>query len=142
MSDPLHYDYSAFMAHRSRVAQTIEIDPPTHVALPGALTPISADRLEAHQDDGLSELEIVEYENAHFLEANAHIRERHRRWVARDYDAMVQANQALEAEKRAKEAQASAEYRNKLAEILAAKDAYDAEREQIEAAEDDLAGDA
>ena len=133
MSDePLHYDASAFMAHRSRVAQTIDVTPPQHFALPGALTPISADRLEAHQDDGLSELEIVQYENARFLEANAHIRERHRRWVARDYDAMVQAHQALEAEKRRKEAQASADYRNKLAEILLAKDA----------AEDEVARDA
>lgn len=125
MSDDFitHLNASRFMAQRAIDAETIEVTPPTHVALPGALVPISLDRLEAHQEDGLSQLEIVAYENEHFLEVNAPIRERHRQWVARDYDARVQAHREIEAEKHRKEAQAAAEYQQRLAEILARKDA-------------------
>lgn len=125
MSDDFitHLDSARFLAQRRTFAKTVKVTPPDHYALPGALTPISADRLEAHQDDGLAMHEIVNYENERWLDAHAGRREQHRAWVARDYDAMVQVERELKAERQAKEAQASAEYQRKLAAILANKDA-------------------
>ena len=118
-----HLNASRFMARRAIDAATIEVTPPDHYALPGALAPIHRDRLEAHQEDGLTEHQIVVYENERFMDATAGRREQHARWVSRDYDARVQAHRELEAERRQKEARASAEYQAKLAAILAAKDA-------------------
>jgi hypothetical protein len=114
-----HLNASRFMAQRAVVAETAEVTPPKLVALPGALTPISTDRLEAHQDDGLTMHEIVDYENEHFLKTNVRVRERHAQWVNRDYNAMVQAHREIEADRRRKEAEASAAYQRRVAEILA-----------------------
>lgn len=127
MSDDFitHLNASRFMAQRSIFAATVEVTPPDSYALPGALAPIAADRLEAHQDDGLEMREIVDYENTHFLATNVRARERHAQWVNRDYNAMVQAHQEIEAERRANEMRASAQYQARLERILAAKDAQD-----------------
>jgi hypothetical protein len=118
-----HLHAARFLAQRARFAATVTVIPPDSYALPGALTPISADRIVAHQEDGLAMHEIVGYENEKWLDAHAGRREKHRAWVARDYDAMVQVERELRAERHAKEARASAEYRQKLAAILARKDA-------------------
>lgn len=118
-----HLNGSRKLAQVAVVAETIEVDPPEMFALPGALLPIHRDRLEAHQDDGLTEREIVEYENEHFLQTNARVRERHAAWVNRDYNAIVQVHHEIEAEKRRREMEASAAYRVRLEEILARKDA-------------------
>lgn len=120
---PLHYDLSAFRAHRGRVAQTVEVTPPQHYALPGSLVPIHVDRLEAHQEDGLDAREIVEYENARFLEANAGVRERHAQWVGREYNAMVQAHREIEQERQRQEAEGIARYHARVAELMAERDA-------------------
>jgi broad specificity phosphatase PhoE len=117
-----HMNGARFLAQRAIAAQQIEVDPPVMFALPGALTPVHRDRLEAHQDDGLNEREIVEYENAQFLKANNRVRERHAQWVNRDYDAMVKAHREIEAEKRRREMEAAADYQQRLARILAEKD--------------------
>lgn len=124
MSDDFitHLNASRFMAQRAIAAETVEVQPPKMVALPGALTPISVDRLEAHQADGLAMHEIVAYENAHHLEAHPEIMQRHRAWVAGPYDAMVQASREIEAERARKEAEAAAAYQRRVAEILAAKE--------------------
>ena len=127
MSDEhLHYDLSAFRAQRERVAQTIDPVIPQLVALPGALAPIDRVRLEAHQEDGLLEHQIVAYENERFMDATAGRREQHARWVRRDYDAQVQAHREIEADRMRKEMEVAAAYQHKLAEILARKDAEDA----------------
>jgi hypothetical protein len=117
-----HMNASRFMARRAIAAQSVVVEPVQMFALPGALTPVHRDRLEAHQEDGLSADEIVQYENEHFLKTNVRVRERHAHWVDRDYNAMVQAHQELEAQRRAQEMRASAQYQQRLAEILAEKD--------------------
>lgn len=117
---------SRFMAQRAIDAQTIQVDPPKMVALPGALTPINVDRLEAHQEDGLDMHQIVAYENEQFLKTNIAVREKHAHWVRRDYDAQVQVHREIEAQRRAQEAEASATYQQRLAQILAQKDSEDA----------------
>lgn len=128
MSDDFitHLNASRFLAQRAQVAQTITVDPPATYALPGLLTPIHVNRLEAHQADGLDAREIVEYENARFLQTNVRVRERHAAWVNRDYDAQVQAHREIEAERVRREAEASAAWQRRVAEILARKDAENA----------------
>ena len=121
-----HMNAARFLAQRAVTAATIVVEPVQMFVLPGSLTPIHRDRLEAHQEDGLDQHEIVEYENARFLETNARVRERHAQWVGREYDAMVQAQQEIEAQKRAQEMQVKARYQQRLAEILAEKDGRDA----------------
>lgn len=121
-----HLNAARFIAQRAHTAPTVEVTPVTSFALPGALVPITADRLAAHQDDGLEMRAIVDYENRQFLKANAHVVERHRRWVARDYDAMVQAHREIEMEKRRRDMEAAAAYQRRLAAILAKRDGADA----------------
>jgi hypothetical protein len=125
MSDDIaitHLNAARFLAQRAIAAQSVVIEPIMTFALPGSLVPIHRDRIEAHQEDGLSADEIVQYENAHFLKTNIRVRERHAQWVGREYDAMVQAHQEIEAEKRRREMEASAAYQRRLTEILAQKD--------------------
>ena len=117
-----HLNAARFLAQRSIFAQTVTVIPPPNYALPGALVPIAADRLEAHQDDGLDAREIVEYENAQFLKTNIRVRERHAQWVGREYDAMVKLDREFKAEAQRREAHAAAEYQRRLDAMLERKD--------------------
>lgn len=123
MSDDFitHLNASRFMAQRAIDAESIPVDPPKAFALPGSLVPIAADRLEAHHDEGMDMHAIVQYENERFLDAQEGRRERHRAWVAGPYDAIVQADRELQAERMQREAAAAVAYRQRVAELLARK---------------------
>lgn len=125
MSDDFitHLNAARFLARRSIFARTVEVVPPSTYVLPGALAPITAERLEAHQDDGLDAHEIVEYENARFLKTNVRVRERHKQWVGSTYDAMVKLDREFKAAAQEREARAVAEYQRRLDAMLAKRNA-------------------
>lgn len=120
-----HFDQSTFLAHRAKVADTITPQPPTMVALPGALAPVAADRLGALQAAGHSLEAIVQRVNAaHQSQPRVAARlAEHRGWVTGPYDLAVKVEAELKAQKEAESMRRRAEIE---AAILKAREADNA----------------
>lgn len=106
-----HFDQSTFLVHRATVADTITVEPPLMVALPGALAPVATDRLEALQAAGHSQEAILARVNdAHRAQPRVAARlAQHRGWVSGPYDLAVRVEAELKAQQEAESMRRRAE---------------------------------
>ena len=84
------FDASTFLAYRAIDAETLPLELPQMVALPGAKAAIDHDRLQAHHARGHDQDTIVARVNERWERHNAARIAEHRRWVLGPYAGAIE----------------------------------------------------